>query len=698
MNIKPYYSSFYQTGNKVFIRKINLDGSRTNYSLDYKPKLYIVSDDINCEFKNLNGEELQEIEFSSIKSAKEYAEAYQGKMYGFPRWGYSALDDEFPYDIEYDFDDLRIAYIDIETKSDTHYSTVANPDQPVVLIQILYKDIYYIFGTDIYISYNNNVKYIKCRNEEDLLKKFVQLFRKFDLDIISGWNSQGYDIPYLYSRMSSLGLLDTFKKLSHFNMIDTNEVEVFGKKQLRVDIKGIQHLDLIELIKKFDNKKYENYKLDTVANAILKKRKVQYKGSLDELRVTNFEEFVNYGLRDVELLAEIESVKNLIRMVVTVAYLDKTNYIDAFSQVRMWDVRCMGFLKHEYKIQVPYLIAKEDDDFVESDDKFEGAFVYKPKPNKYEWVMSDDVQSMHPSIIMSFNISPETYVGNSKKNVEFFLKDNAKHTRSLIDDNVACLANGAMFDRSYEGFMPKLVRIVFNMRIDAKNQSKIHKKLISQYQKELKDNDTIELRDLIKVNKEKFIRYDTLQNALKVKINAFFGFLGNKWSRFFQLDMAEGITLTSQVMLKSGADEVISIIKEATATEDDILLYGDTDSVAGNSLVYVDGKQIPIEELYERYNDYIYKDEYNQNFVKPISNNVLTKSMDMLTGEIQDKQIKYVMKHRVKKQMYRIKFNDTFVDVTQDHSVIIKRNYRYMSVPPSELNQKTDKIIKILNS
>jgi DNA polymerase elongation subunit (family B) len=577
---KPYYSSFFRIGNKVYIRQINPDGTRHNFGVDYRPKLYIVSDNPTGEFRTLDGQELQEIEFSSIKAAKDYTEAYQGKMYGYPRWEYACVDDEYPYDIEYNFDDLRIGYIDIETKADTHYGTIAKPDQPVTLIQMLFKGVFYIFGTDIYESYENNVKYFRCRDEEDMLRKFVLLFRKFDFDIISGWNSQGYDIPYLYSRMNFIDMADTFKKLSPFNMIDTSEVEVFGKMQLRVDIKGIQHLDLIELIKKFDNKKYENFKLDTVANAILKKRKVQYDGKLDDLRITDFPEYVRYGLRDVELLAEIESVKNFIRMVVQVAYLDKTNYNDAFSQVRMWDNRCMTFLKHEYGVQVPFLIAKEDDDFVEEPDKqFEGAYVFEPKANRYEWVMSDDVQSMHPSIIMSFNISPETYLGNSKKNVEFFLKDCDKYTQEIKDNNATSLANGAMFDNTYEGFMPKLVRIVFSMRVEAKNEAKKYKGYIAEIKKNPNYEDSSELKAQVAEYQKQYVNYDTLQNALKVKINAFFGFLGNKFSRFYQLDMAEGITLTSQVMLKSGADEIEKVVREITGTKEDVLLYGDTDSI-----------------------------------------------------------------------------------------------------------------------
>lgn len=654
---KPYYSSFFRRGNRVYIRQINEDGTRSNIQVDYKPKLYITSEEPNCEFKNLGGEELYEIEFSDAKSAKAYSEAYQGKLYGYPRFEYSCVDDQYPYEIEYNYDDLRIGFLDIEVESATHYSTIKNPDQPIILIQLLYKDVYYIFGTKFYESYDNNVKYIKCSSEEDLLRKFVQVFRKFDLDVVSGWNSAGYDLPMLHERMRLIEMEDWFKKLSPFGIIETSEVLVFGKMQLRVDIKGIQHLDLIELMKKFDRTKYENYKLDTVSKAVLKKGKVAYDGNLADLYVTDFKRFVDYGLRDVELVKEIEDAKNLIRMVMMVAYLNKANFIDSFSQIRMWDNQIMIYLKHEDKVQVPFLIAKEQDDYYNENEneKFEGAFVFHPITGRHEWVETVDVQSMHPSIIMSFNISPETYLSSSKKNVEFFLKDCVQYTRELIDTNASSLANGAMFDNSYEGFLPKIVRRVFDMRNDAKSQYKKYKKLLDAI-----DNEE-ESKEIVKQYKNEIIKYDSLQFALKTNIAAVFGFLGNKYSRFFQLDMAEGITLTSQVMLKVGTSEVERVIREYTGTTNDVLLYGDTDS-GFFSLESVVNKYIPAGTSKDKITEFLHR--FHENKIAP----VLTKKMD----EIQDK---------MNAKVHSIRF---VRDVISDVTILVAKKKYIMSVMDSE--------------
>jgi len=657
---KPYYSSFFQKWNKVYIRQINPDGTRTNFNVEYKPKLYVKSENPNCDFKTLYGEDLFEIEFSTIESAKEYAKASQDKIFGYPRWEYACVDDQYPYDIEYKYEDLRVVFVDIEVESDTHYSTIKNPDQPVTLIQLLYKDVYYVFGTEFYETYENNVKFIRCKDEVDLLKKFVQVFRKFDPDIISGWNSQGYDIPMLHERMNLLGLGDTFKRLSPFNYVDTSEVLVFGKMQLRVDIKGIQHLDMIELIKKFDRKKYENYKLDTVSKAVLKKGKISYDGKLSDLYVTDYKRFIDYGLTDVQLVKEIEDAKNLIRMVVMVGYMNKANYIDAFSQVRSWDNQIMIYLKHQDKMQVPYLLAKDDDDFIEAgDEKFEGAYVFQPKTGRWEWVITDDVQSMHPSIIMSFNISPETYLGNSNKNVEFFLKDCPQYTRELIDRNATSLANGAMFDNTYEGFLPKIVRRVFDMRNEAKGEYKKYKKLVESL--ENTSDTSIDNVATVKSYKNEIIKYDTLQFALKTSIAAVFGFLGNKYSRFYQLDMAEGITLTSQVMLKSGASEIERVVKELTNTEEPVMLYGDTDSLIYSVSSIVE-KFVPKDASKEKVTEFL--DRFHKSKIAvPLQNKII---------EIQ---------YRMNAKEHSIRF---VRDVISDVTILVAKKKYIMSVMDAE--------------
>lgn len=574
---KPYYVSFFQRGSKVYIREVCSDKSRRNYHVDYKPKIYVKSDEPNTEYKSLNGDELLEIEFSDIKSAKDYISAYQGEVFGYPRNLYACVDELYPYDIEYDFNDLRIGFVDIEVESDTHYSTIANPDQPIILIQLLYKGTYYIFGTDFYESYDNNVKYIRCKNEIDLLKKFVQVFAKFDFDIISGYNSAFYDIPMIYSRMKLLELDDNFKKLSPFNYIDTSEVEVFGKMQLRVEICGIQHLDYIDLVKKFDFTNYVNYKLDTVARTILGEGKVQFDGNLSELYVKDFSKFLEYGKKDVELLQSIEHKQKLIELVVMLGYKSKVNYVDSMMQVRMWDNAFMVFLKYQRKIQVPYKIAKDDDGL-----GYEGAYVKQPLAGKYNWVMSDDVASLYPSIIMAYNMSPETYYDKLDKDVKFFVdKFDVKFTRDLIDDNLTCAANGARFTRDVIGFVPEIIQIGFNKRIDAKTAMNDAKSKIAKLEIRLKEEPQNELEIQIELNiQNQIVSVKSIeQQALKISLNSAYGAIGNVNFRFYQKEIAEGITLTGQVLLKrieKSSNEILNKLENTVGNG--YVITQDTDS------------------------------------------------------------------------------------------------------------------------
>lgn len=668
----PYYTCVFRRGDNVYIREVQEDGSRQNLKIKYQPTLYFVDEDSDGEFKNLRGEKLKGYTFQTISSAKDYASATDKTVYGYNRWEYACLQQRYPYEIKFDFEKLKIVYLDIETESGTHYSSVSNPDQPIILIQILYRNIFYIFGTEHYESYDDKVKYIKCKDELDMFKKFVALFNKIDPDIISGYHSQSYDIPMLWARMNYIEQGALFKKLSPFNMIDEYEEEVYSKMEKRITIHGVQHLDIMDLVRKFDNKKYENYKLDTVAIGILGRGKVKYDGDLALLYRTDFPKFLEYGKVDVELLRDIEEKKHFISMVVGAGYMSKSNYDDTFSQVRSWDNALHDELVND-GIQPPFLIArdstnKDGDEFEEEDDKkFEGAFVFQPTPNKYEWVMSDDVQSMHPSIIMAMNVSPETFVMNTKKSVDFFLKeDTTEYNKWLKNNNYTSMANGAVFTREFEGFVPRAIRKVFDKRVEAKAEASKHAKLAEKYKLD-GDNENE------KYHRNQYVIFNTLQNALKVKINSLFGFLGNKFSRYYQIDLAEGITLTSQLVLKNGADEVSKLISGYTGCKyEDVLLYGDTDSLFFSVKPIVDKflKGKSKEEIVDKL------DKFHDAKIEPqlkIRIDTLQDSMNCIV-----KQIKFVR------------------DVISDTSILIAKKKYIMSVWDAEKKRYSEPELKMM--
>ena len=625
-----HYTSFFRRGNKVYIRElVQGQTEREMRTIDYMPYLYIPcsESESNTKYKNLAGQHLKEVQFQSISSLRAYTDSVNGSLYGYPRHEYACVDNEYPTEeITYNFNDLRVVYLDIEVNSDTHYSSVENPDQAVILMQLQMGEMCYILGTKFYESYDDKLIYIQCKDEVDMLKKFVRLFRKLDPDIISGWNSSGYDIPYLKTRCDMLEIPDVFKRLSPFNQINESDEIVFGKPQLRVELMGIQHLDYIHLIKKFDLKKYENYKLGTVAQEILKKTKVEFEGSLSDLYVTDYNEFVRYGLVDTQLVKEIEDEKNLIQLVVMVAYMDKVNFVDSYSQVRMWDNKFMVYLKHHYNVQVPYVIAKESSDFEEEEEgKFEGAYVFEPIPKKYSNIMSDDVQSLYPSIIIASNASPETYRGNHDKNVEFFLQDQTEYQKYLKENDYSSLANGSVFSRKKQGFVPEIIDSVFRMRVKAKEVMTQAKKDAAVIEKELQKRGVhlefssktdielkamlVDLYTIASINKIK-------QNALKVKINSAYGALGNPYFRFYQRDIAEGITLTGQTLLKTVIPQLNILLEKFHSDANWAkVIYGDTDSIY-YSLDGVVQKYVPATATIEERVEFM--DRFHKKYIQPV--------------------------------------------------------------------------------
>lgn len=680
----PHYTSFFRRGNKVYIRELIDDHTRETRIEQYKPKLYIGSNEPNCKYTNLAGDTLKEVEFSSIKAARDYGDSANIPVFGYPRWEYACIDELYPEEeISYKFEDLKILYLDIEVNSDTHYSSVAKPDQEVILIQLLYRDKCYVLGTKFYESYDESIVYIQCKDEVDMLKKFVKLFRKIDPDIITGWHTAGYDIPYLKVRFDALEMEDTFKRLSPFNMISESEEVVFGKPQLRIEIMGVQHLDYIHLMKKFDTKKYENYKLDTVAQEILGKNKVSYPGSLAELYVTNFEEFVRYGIVDTQLVKEIEDKKNLIQLVVMVAYMDKVNFIDTFSQVRMWDNKFMVYLKHHKNVQVPYMIARESDDFVEEEGKFEGAYVFEPIPGKYNWVMSDDVQSLYPSIMIACNASPETYRGNHDKKVEFFLADQPEYEKYLLTNNLTSLANGSVFTREHRGFIPEVIDTVFRMRVEAKDKMNAAKGVVAHIEKELSKHGSCpeyagmsddELKGLIAENEVIASINKVRQNALKVKINSAYGAIGNPYFRFYQRDIAEGVTLTGQTLLKTVSPQLNKFFSQFEhPTSESRVVYGDTDSLY-YTLDSVVAKYVPAGTSVEKTVEFL--DRFHKSKIK-----------DLISQHTLDLQKKLNVFE------YRLKF---VRDVIADTGIFIKKKKYILQVWDSEGTRYSSPDLKMM--
>lgn len=581
-----YYTNVVSLDNNICIRAIKY-GKRFNSKIQYKPNLYVKSD-CESEYKTIYCENLGKIEFDSIKSAREFINSYKDvenfSIYGNQSFDYAFIADNFKDEIEWNIDDLSIAIIDIETYSG-YFGGFPDPEKaehPITAITIRYLKQYSItFACGEYTSKFTNSKYVKCSDEYDLCVKFLDYWNKNCPDIVSGWNIQGFDIPYIYNRVIKICGEIEAEKLSPWNVV--NKTQKFskstGKEYYTYKIYGIAILDYIDLYKLFSPTKQESYKLDSICNFELGTGKLNYDeySSLHQLYVQDFEKYIDYNIIDCELIEKLEDKLKLIELAATLAYDTKSQFEDVFTQTRMWDAIIYNHLLSKNVI-IP---AKE---ISTKDVKFEGAYVKEPIVGKYDNVVSFDLESLYPSLIQQYNLSPDTIIDPENYTVEMReiiskLVTVDKILNREIDfsklSNISMTANGQFFKTDRQGFLPE---ILAKMGIDRKK----YKKLMLDAKKELeehKTNNTLDVGIKNELNR-KIARYNNLQLAKKVQANSGFGTLGSAYFRFFDVRIAEAITLSGQLAVRWIEKEVDKLLNHLLKTKNqNYCLYSDTDSV-----------------------------------------------------------------------------------------------------------------------
>ena len=248
----------------------------------------------------------------------------------------------------------------------------------------------------------SDVVYYECSNEQDLLMKFVKYWREEWFDIITGWNVNHFDITYLCNRLDRLFGEDTHKKLSPWGMSNVREFTNYGYQKNQVfDLSGVNVVDYLELYKRSTFHNQESYKLDYIAHFELGKKKLDYSeyGSLHTLYKNNYAKYLEYNVRDVVLVEELEDKLGFLDLTQAMAYDAKCNYIDTFGMVKYWETIIYNFLK-EQGVQTPPQKKHEN-----KTHQIAGAYVKEPIVGGHNWVMSFDLNSLYPHLIMQWNIS-----------------------------------------------------------------------------------------------------------------------------------------------------------------------------------------------------------------------------------------------------------------------------------------------------
>jgi DNA polymerase elongation subunit (family B) len=568
-----FYTNIQQVGDNILYRGFD-HGERVHYREAFSPTLFVASP-TESKYKTLEGHNVKPMKFSGPRDAREFMKKYESvqnfDVYGYERFVYQYISDQHPDEVDYDFKRLEIYTIDIEVASENGFPDVQSAAEEVLCITMknLNTKRVDVWATrEFNVPEGVNVHY--QWEESTMLKDFVDFWAQNTPDIISGWNCYLYDIPYLCRRMDRIIGDKWVKALSPWNKVSEREIVIMGRTNLAYDIMGVSVLDYLDLYKKFTYTNQESYRLDHIAFVELGQRKLDH-SEFDTFRdfyTNGWQKFVEYNIFDVELVDRLEDKMKLIELAVTMAYDAKVNFEDVYSQVRMWDTLIFNFLKKDNIVVPPKKGSRKDD-------KYAGAFVKEPNPGLYNWVVSFDLNSLYPHLIMQYNISPETLLPTRHPHATVDRLLNQELDLTTLDGETVC-ANGAMYVTNQMGFLPKMMQRIYDDRT-------IYKKKMLAAKQEYEKNPSEKLeKDISKFN--------NIQMARKIQLNSAYGAIGNQYFRYYNLQNAEAITLSGQLSIRWIEMKMNQYLNKVLKTENkDYVIAADTDSIYLNLGPLVDG-------------------------------------------------------------------------------------------------------------
>jgi DNA polymerase elongation subunit (family B) len=547
------------------------DGKHFMTREKFNPTLFVPSNN-KTKYKTLGGEYVESVQPGSVRDCREFVKKYENvenfKIFGNTQYIYQYISDIYPEEeLKFDINKIKVTTIDIEVASENGFPDVESASEEVLLITVQDYSSKQIrtWGKGPFQNNQKNVSYRSFSNEYNLLNDFIHwwMIEENIPEVVTGWNSKLYDIPYLVRRIDRVLGEKLMKRLSPWGLVTEDKVYISGREHLCYDIGGISQLDYLDLYKKFTYKAQESYRLDYIAEVELKQKKLDHSefDTFKDFYTKGWQKFVEYNIKDVELVDRLEDKMKLIELALTMAYDAKANYEDVFSQVRMWDTIIYNYLKKRNIVIPP----KERSD---KDSKYEGAYVKEPIPGMYDWVVSFDLNSLYPHLIMQYNISPETLVEERHPSVNVDKILNQSINFEMYKDYAVC-ANGAMYRKDIRGFLPELMEKIYNERV-------IFKKKMLEAEQAYEKKKTKELE-------KEIARCNNIQMARKIQLNSAYGAIGNQYFRYFKLANAEAITLSGQVSINWIMNKVNEYLNKILKSGDvDYVIASDTDSLYVN--------------------------------------------------------------------------------------------------------------------
>jgi len=571
-----FYTNVQMVGDHFLVRGYE-NGRHFATREKFYPTLFVPSNK-ETKYKTLEGDYVESIDPGTVRDCREFIKKYDGvenfKIYGNDRYIYQYISEMYPEEeVKFDTTKIKISTIDIEVKTENGFPDVESAAEEVLLITVQDYTTKQIrtWGQGPFNNKQENVIYKSFRTEYELLNDFINwwMIETNTPEVVTGWNSELYDMPYLVRRIDRILGEKLMKRLSPWGLVTERETIVMGRKQISYDVGGITQLDYLNLYKKFTYKAQESYRLDYIASVELNQKKLDHSefDTFKDFYTKGWQKFVEYNIIDVELVDRMEDKMKLIELAITMAYDAKVNYNDVFYQVRMWDAIIYNYLKKRNIVIPP----KERSD---KDAKYAGAYVKEPIPGKYDWVVSFDLNSLYPHLIMQYNISPETLRETRHPSVTVDKILNQELTFELYKDSAVC-ANGAMYRKDVRGFLPELMEKIYKDRTIYKKKMLIAKQ---DYEK-----------TPTKALEKEIARCNNIQMARKIQLNSAYGAIGNQYFRYYKLVNAEAITLSGQVSIRWIENKMNGFLNKILQTEEvDYVIASDTDSIYLNMGPLVD--------------------------------------------------------------------------------------------------------------
>jgi DNA polymerase elongation subunit (family B) len=560
-----FYTSVVRYGDKLLYRGYDENGLATKSRIPFKPTLFM-SGESEEGWTTLDGIPMQPVVFESMSEAKDFNKRYENvsnfEIAGNTNYVAQFIAEEWPNQIHYDRSLIKTANIDIEVFSADGFPSPEDAAHPITAI-CMREDTgtYWVWGCGDYTTTREDVLYIKCDNEVDLVRKFVRRMEEYAPNVITGWNTRFFDIPYLYNRMVKLFGDDTLaKRMSPWGLIKERNITINGKQNQEYIINGIEQLDYLEVFKKFTYNtlgQQESYRLDHISHVVLGERKLSYEehGNLHTLYEQDYQKFIDYNVKDVELVHNLDVKLDLLDLIFTMAYKAGVNYNDTLGTTAIWDTIIYRLLNNQ-KIAVPKKVEKPKT-------PYPGGYVKEPQVGSHDWVTSFDLNSLYPNIIVQYNMSPETVMDGFQNgvSVDKFLDGSV----NIGQQGYSVAPTGIRFTHDREGVIPTVIKQYYSERRVIKNEM-----LKSQQEMQINPSKELEYR---------ISSLDNQQMAIKILMNSLYGALGNRWFRYFDQRVAESITLAGQLAIKWAERAVNGAMQDVLKTDEDYVVAIDTDSV-----------------------------------------------------------------------------------------------------------------------